>query len=170
MLYEQLFRSIPLPVAVVDAELVVHDANEAFCALVGTRRSDAIGAPLGVAVPQGAAVAGGQFDVEACGRPARLRLLPLPECEPARAVAVLAEPADDRFVELCAAIRTIKHEINNPLTGALGNITLLLRRPDLDEKTRKRLTTAEQELKKISQIVVRLAELAPALQAQNRPR
>jgi signal transduction histidine kinase len=68
--------------------------------------------------------------------------------------------AEERIDALMLSIRRIRHEINNPLTGALGNINLLLRREDLDEKTRRRLTTAEQEMKKISEIVTRLAELA----------
>jgi signal transduction histidine kinase len=150
----------------VDAKLVVHDASDAFWTLVGASREDAIGAPLAATLPANAAAIaadGGELEVELGGRPVRLRVGPLPGTEPPRAVVVLVESANDfRFAQLCATIRTIKHEINNPLTGALGNITLLLRRPDLDEKTRKRLVTAEQELKKIGQIVVRLAELAPS--------
>ena len=169
MLYEQLFRALPVAVAVVDADLVVRDANDAYVAMAGASRSTAIGAPLVVALPNGAAVDGGQFDVAADGKTTRVRMIPLPETHPARAVAVLVDPSDDaRYVELCSAVRTIKHEINNPLTGALGNITLMLRRPDLDEKMRKRLTTAEQELKKIGQIVVKLSELAPSPQPRAR--
>ena len=164
MPYIQLLRRLPVPVALVDAELVVHDASDAYFALVGVSRESAIGAPLAVALPPGAAsmaTVGGELELELGGRPARLRIEPL-DVDPARAVAVLVESSDDvRFAQLFATVRSIKHDINNPLTGALGNITLLLRRPDLDEKTRKRLTTAEQELKKISQIVVRLADLAP---------
>src|SRR6185436_17996936 len=48
---------------------------------------------------------------------------------------------------------------------ALGNINLLLRRDDLEEKMRRRLTVAEREMKKIGQIVIRLAELAPPQEA-----
>ena len=165
MPYIELLRRLPVPVALVDAELVVHDASDAYFTLVGASRDEAIGAPLAVALPPGSAsitAVGGDIELELAGRPARLRIEPL-DANPARAVVVLVEAADDvRFAQLLATVRSIKHDINNPLTGALGNITLLLRRTDLDEKTRKRLTTAEQELKKISQIVVRLADLAPS--------
>jgi nitrogen-specific signal transduction histidine kinase len=74
-------------------------------------------------------------------------------------VHLMVGEADERIEALMLSIRRIRHEINNPLTGALGNINLLLRRDDLDEKTRRRLTTAEQEMKKISEIVARLADL-----------
>ena len=164
MPYTHLLRHLPIPVALVDADMIIHDASDAYCALVGSSREQLVGAPLVAAISDAAVVVtGGEVEVDLAGRHARVRFEPLPETDPARTVAVVVESADDaRFAQLCATIRSIKHEINNPLTGALGNITLLLRRPDLDEKTRKRLTTAEQELKKISQIVVRLAELAPS--------
>jgi signal transduction histidine kinase len=76
-------------------------------------------------------------------------------------VAEASANSSNALAEIQSAIREIRHEINNPLTGALGNINLLLRRDDLDEKTRKRLTTAEQEIKKVSLIVLKLADLAP---------
>jgi len=49
---------------------------------------------------------------------------------------------------------SINHEINNPLTTILGNIELILMmNSDLDEKTKKRLVTIQQEARRIGGIV-----------------
>jgi nitrogen-specific signal transduction histidine kinase len=174
--YELLFRRMPLPVALVDRDLVVHDASEAYSAFVGVELRLLLGTSLQVAFADAEAAtaareaAGGAapFDATATlapdGQPVRVRIAGL-DGEEGRALVVVT-PADSgeepRVAELYAAIRSIKHEINNPLTGALGNINLLLRRADLDDKTRRRLATAEQEIKKVSQVVMRLSELAAA--------
>lgn len=179
VLYRDIFRKLPFAVAVVDCDLVVHDANEAFGELVGDDLEAVIGSELAVdfasdetASAVRAAACGGELACDATtrlGAPVRVRVERL-EGEEGRALVVLAEDRQsdegERLTSLYLKIRTIKHEINNPLTGALGNINLLLRRPDLDEKSRRRLATAEQEIKKVSQLVVLLSELAPVAEAK----
>jgi signal transduction histidine kinase len=173
--YQVLFRRLPLAAAVVDENLTVRDANEAYAAMAG---GTVAGARLAVAFepattesdPREAArlaIQKGQpfaCDGHSGERHVRIEIAPLAFADDPLAVVLLADLGDggeSQLEEIQSAIRTIKHEINNPLTGALGNINLLLRRSDLDEKTRKRLSTAEQEIKKVAQIVQRLAELAP---------
>lgn len=173
--YQALFRRLPLAAAVVDENLMVRDANEAYAAMAG---GAVAGARLAVAFEpvttegdprDGArrAIENGQpfaCDGHSGDRHVRIEIGPLAFDEGPLAVVLLADlgdGGDSQLEEIQGSIRTIKHEINNPLTGALGNINLLLRRSDLDEKTRKRLSTAEQEIKKVAQIVQRLAELAP---------
>jgi len=181
VLYQAIFRRIPIPVAIVDRDLAVCDANEAYARLFGEDLSSLLGAPLAVIFATGdlaagarAAASGGDaFSTEAAaagGIPVRVRVESIEDEEEPRGLAIITPSGDvsvdDRLLELFAAIRVIKHEINNPLTGALGNINLLLRRSDLDEKMRRRLATAEQEIKKVSLIVVKLSELAPTPEAK----
>lgn len=185
MLYEILFRQIPMPVALVDGQLIVQDASDAYTVAVRSDREQLIGSSLDQIFSLGdhadaarrAIRAGAAFEVESnpavTGRPMLVRVEPVVDMDDRGAIVVLtaaaADAADDRIGRLHAEIRSVKHEINNPLTGALGNINLLLRRADLDEKTRKRLATAEQELKKIGLLVLRLSDLAPSSQAKSTP-
>lgn len=173
--YQALFRRLPLAAAVVDENLTVRDANEAYAAMAG---GAVAGARLAVffepATTDGdprdnvrSAIKGCEAfacDGHSGDRHVRIEIAPLTvDGEPLAVVLLvdLGDGGESQLEEIQSAIRTIKHEINNPLTGALGNINLLLRRTDLDEKTRKRLSTAEQEIKKVAQIVQRLADLAP---------
>jgi signal transduction histidine kinase len=136
-----LFKLVPWPIALIDPELKIENATDSFAANAGMALESLVGAALSEALKEaGDSVMDGAL--------------------------ICLVPANDRastehLDTLSSALRSIKHEINNPLTGALGNINLLLRRNDWDEKTRKRLTTAEHEMKKIGQIVVRLADLVP---------
>ena len=61
----------------------------------------------------------------------------------------------DEVAELVARIR---HEINNPLTGVLGQAQLLLRE-DLSERARKRALTIEELAIRIRDIVAQLREV-----------
>ncbi|HYH84624.1 MAG TPA: histidine kinase dimerization/phospho-acceptor domain-containing protein [Pyrinomonadaceae bacterium] len=74
----------------------------------------------------------------------RLRLV-VAECE-----ARLTE-----FAELAASVR---HEINNPLTGLLGQAQLLLRE-DLSDSARRRVETIEQLANRIRDTVASLREI-----------
>ncbi|MBK6313644.1 MAG: PAS domain-containing protein [Blastocatellia bacterium] len=173
--YQALFRRLPLAAAVVDENLTVRDANEAYAAMAG---GAVAGARLAVffepATTEGDPRDSARSAIKGCeafacdghsgDRHVRIEIAPLTvDGEPLAVVLLvdLGDGGESQLEEIRSAIRTIKHEINNPLTGALGNINLLLRRTDLDEKTRKRLSTAEQEIKKVAQIVQRLADLAP---------
>lgn len=183
-MYEAIFQSMPFPLALVDSALVVRDASAACVALLHSDRERVVGRGL---LSLLVSLAESAEDVERFHRAIAERLpaecsAAIPDGGGMRRLSLHATPVGDaageplalvhfavasaaleyeNLDELLGLIRGIKHEINNPLTGALGNINLLLRRPDLDEKMRKRLTVAEQEMKKIGQIVVRLAELTP---------
>src|SRR5882724_7106856 len=62
--------------------------------------------------------------------------------------------AANDFQTVCQAVFSkIRHEINNPLTGVLGQAQLILRRADnLSEETRKRIETIETLALRISEI------------------
>jgi signal transduction histidine kinase len=57
------------------------------------------------------------------------------------------------IVELAAHVR---HEINNPLTGLIGQAQLLLRDDTLSENARRRVETIEQLAKRIRDTVAEL--------------
>jgi two-component system NtrC family sensor kinase len=61
----------------------------------------------------------------------------------------------EQTAELVARIR---HEINNPLTGVLGQAQLLLRE-ELDERSRKRVKTIEDLALRLRDVVAQLREV-----------
>ena len=63
--------------------------------------------------------------------------------------------------EIAAMIARVRHEINNPLTGVLGQAQLLLRE-DLSERARKRVETIEG-------MAIRLRDIAAELRQVQRP-
>ena len=60
-----------------------------------------------------------------------------------------------RLDEVAELVARIRHEINNPLTGVLGQAQLLLRE-DLSERARKRAQTIEELAIRIRDIVAEL--------------
>lgn len=60
--------------------------------------------------------------------------------------------------EVADLITRVRHEINNPLTGVLGQAQLLLRE-DLSETARKRAQTIEQLAIRIRDIVAQLRQV-----------
>lgn len=60
--------------------------------------------------------------------------------------------------EVAELITRVRHEINNPLTGVLGQAQLLLRE-DLSDKARKRVETIEQLAMRIRDIVAQLRQV-----------
>jgi len=60
--------------------------------------------------------------------------------------------------ETAALVARIRHEINNPLTGVLGQAQLLLRE-DLSERSRKRVQTIEDLALRLRDIVAQLREV-----------
>ena len=75
-----------------------------------------------------------------------------------RALVVAYEKKIEDIADLVSRVR---HEINNPLTGVLGQAQLLLRE-DLSEKARKRAQTIEQ-------LAIRLTEVAAELRQVQKP-
>jgi signal transduction histidine kinase len=63
-----------------------------------------------------------------------------------------------RLDEIADLITRVRHEINNPLTGVLGQAQLLLRE-DLSERARKRAQTIEELAIRIRDIVAQLREV-----------
>lgn len=65
---------------------------------------------------------------------------------------------EKRLDEIADLVTRIRHEINNPLTGVLGQAQLLLRE-DLSESARRRVTTIEEQAIRIRDIVAQLREV-----------
>ena len=169
MVYEQVFRELPYPVALVDGDLTVRDATPSFAERLGVAVDGLVGARLTVdesreeGADERAGGTGPRRGLAAVGhgRRAEVTIRPVAGHAESLSLVTVEEAADGRLAELLDSLRALKHELNNPLTGALGNINLLLRRGDLDDRARRRLMTAEQEIKKVSLLVMRLSELAP---------
>jgi len=64
----------------------------------------------------------------------------------------------NRLDEVAELVARIRHEINNPLTGVLGQAQLLLRE-ELSERARKRAQTIEELAIRIRDIVAQLREV-----------
>ena len=52
------------------------------------------------------------------------------------------------------------HEINNPLTGVIGNVELLLRSPALPDDVRERLSRIERDARRVSALVKNLLKIS----------
>ena len=63
-----------------------------------------------------------------------------------------------RLQEVSELVARIRHDINNPLTGVLGQAQLLLRE-ELNERARKRVTTIEEMGIRIRDIVAQLRDV-----------
>jgi signal transduction histidine kinase len=65
---------------------------------------------------------------------------------------------EGKLMEIADLVAHVRHEINNPLTGIIGQAQLLLR-TDLDEASRRRIETIEQLASRIRDIVARLRDV-----------
>ena len=74
------------------------------------------------------------------------------------AIRALVADYEARMDEVAQVIARVRHEINNPLTGVLGQAQLLLRE-ELSEKTRKRVETIEQLAIRLRDIVGQLRQV-----------
>lgn len=63
-----------------------------------------------------------------------------------------------KLEETADLVARIRHEINNPLTGVLGQAQLLLRE-DLSERARKRVQTIEDLALRLRDVVAQLREV-----------
>ena len=73
-------------------------------------------------------------------------------------VTELESSYQSKMDEVAELITRVRHEINNPLTGVLGQAQLLLRE-DLSETARKRAETIEQLAIRIRDIVAQLRQV-----------
>src|SRR5918912_1637036 len=71
--------------------------------------------------------------------------------------ALIAEH-EARLTEIADLVAHVRHEINNPLTGVIGQAQLLLRE-ELSEKARRRVETIEQIAGRIRDTVAQLREV-----------
>jgi len=79
---------------------------------------------------------------------------------------LMTEPDNDEQLAQCrlkleetaALVARIRHEINNPLTGVLGQAQLLLRE-ELSERSRKRVQTIEDLALRLRDVVAQLREV-----------
>ncbi len=74
------------------------------------------------------------------------------------AVRALVAGYEARIDEVAELIARVRHEINNPLAGVLGQAQLLLRE-ELNEKARKRAETIEELAFRLRDIVAQLRQV-----------
>ena len=65
---------------------------------------------------------------------------------------------EKKIDEIADLVSHVRHEINNPLTGVLGQAQLLLRE-DLNDKVRKRAQTIEQLARRLAATVAELRQV-----------
>ncbi len=73
-------------------------------------------------------------------------------------IRALVADYEAKMDEVADVITRVRHEINNPLTGVLGQAQLLLRE-ELSDKARKRVETIEQLAIRIRDIVAQLRQV-----------
>jgi signal transduction histidine kinase len=79
--------------------------------------------------------------------------------------SLLAEQ-EARLTQIAELVAHVRHDINNPLTGVLGQAQLLLRE-ELSESARKRVVTIEQLAGRIRDTVAQLREVQRPQQTFN---
>jgi signal transduction histidine kinase len=70
----------------------------------------------------------------------------------------LVDEYEKRIDDIADLVSRVRHEINNPLTGVLGQAQLLLRE-DLSDKVRKRAETIEQLARRLADTVAELRQV-----------
>jgi len=86
--------------------------------------------------------------------------------ELARLRALVAE-SEAKVAEAAALVARVRHEINNPLAGLLGQAQLLLRE-ELSDKARARVLVIEDMAKRIEKIGSELRDVQMPVAAVNR--
>src|SRR4051812_96882 len=70
----------------------------------------------------------------------------------------LVDECEARLTEVADLVAHVRHEINNPLTGVIGQAQLLLRE-DLSETARRRVETIESLALRIRDTVAQLRQV-----------
>jgi signal transduction histidine kinase len=78
--------------------------------------------------------------------------------ESAETMRALALEYEERLNEVAALVARVRHEINNPLAGVLGQAQLLLRE-ELSDRARKRAQTIEQLAIRLRDVVAQLRQI-----------
>jgi signal transduction histidine kinase len=89
---------------------------------------------------------------------------PSRETSPEQMRAQLAE-YEARIDEIAELVARVRHEINNPLAGVLGQAQLLLRE-ELNDKARKRAVTIEELAVRLRDVVGQLREIQKPAKGQ----
>ncbi len=100
----------------------------------------------------------GTIDAEAPDSKLQAAEESLPGEEGAEKVRALVAEYEARIDEVADLIMRVRHEINNPLTGVLGQAQLLLRE-ELSEKARKRAQIIEELAMRLRDIVGQLRQV-----------
>jgi len=79
-------------------------------------------------------------------------------------IRALVADYEAKLDEVAEVIARVRHEINNPLAGVLGQAQLLLRE-ELNEKARKRAQTIEELALRLRDIVGQLRQIQKPLKA-----
>lgn len=81
-----------------------------------------------------------------------------PESASAKEISSIVAAYDTKIDEIAELVARVRHEINNPLTGVLGQAQLLLRE-DLSESARKRAETIEGLAIRLRDVVGQLRDV-----------
>ncbi len=76
----------------------------------------------------------------------------------AETMRALALEYEERLNEVADLVARVRHEINNPLAGVLGQAQLLLRE-ELSERARKRAQTIEELAIRLRDVVAQLRQI-----------
>ena len=69
---------------------------------------------------------------------------------------------DDSMRGMFELVREVRHDLNGPLTSALGNVQLMLEDPAVtDAEMRETLHDIETDLRRLASMIRRLAEVRP---------
>ena len=80
--------------------------------------------------------------------------------------ALLAD-YEAKFDEVAELVARVRHEINNPLAGVLGQAQLLLRE-ELNDKARKRAETIEELAIRLRDVVAQLRQIQKPAKSSGR--
>jgi nitrogen-specific signal transduction histidine kinase len=84
-----------------------------------------------------------------------------------RRLRALVAEYETKMTDAATLVARVRHEINNPLAGLLGQAQLLLRE-ELSEKARGRVQIIEELSKRIEKIVAELRDVQTPVAAVNR--
>ncbi len=86
---------------------------------------------------------------------------PLPEAPPhtPEELRELLAARDARLQEFSALIARTRHDLNNLLTGVLGQAQLMLMREDMTPNVRQRLETLEELAKRMQETIAELNDV-----------
>jgi signal transduction histidine kinase len=104
-----------------------------------------------------------QFRAELCSAAGNYQMsehesqIHAPNDETVRLRALVAE-YENKIDEIAELVSRVRHEINNPLTGILGQAQLLLRE-ELNEKARQRADKIEQLARRLAKTVAELRQV-----------